>query len=76
MTSISQENGKCVKEKEVTISKKGKPNDKANKDGKRSFKNKKGSKNLKEYWVNFFANLIIALFAVFTQTLHIYASNM
>lgn len=37
MTSISQENGKCVKEKEVTISKKGKPNDKANKNGKRSY---------------------------------------
>lgn len=37
MTSISQENGKCQREKEVAVSKKGKSKDKANKDGKRSY---------------------------------------
>lgn len=37
MTSISQENGKWEREKEVVVSKKGKSKDKANKDGKRSY---------------------------------------
>lgn len=51
-TSISQENGKCEREREVPGSKKAKSKDKANKKGKRSYFRKrktKGSKKLKEF---------------------------
>lgn len=40
-TTISQENGKCEREREVAGSKKGKSKDKANKKGKRSYSGKK-----------------------------------
>jgi len=50
-TTISQENGKCEREREVAGSKKGKSKHKANSKEKRSYSGKrqtKGSKKLKE----------------------------